>query len=172
MRPQPGACGRHCGILNANGRVVMRCDLMQGRIAVPAAIAAVQSESDAACTAAWLDVIVTHLQAEHRARAAARQRDDDVDLAAAGAAIGAFMVLAGGVAQIDDVVVMRAAGEIDGAHGVGREGHVAAAGGLAGLARGLQHLLDARRVWRGVERLGSVFSRVFSRVLRRRGATS
>ncbi len=91
------------------------------------AITAVQLEADAARAGSRQDAVIAGLIAEHRAHAAVRQRHNDVELAAACAAMRGRVIMALGVVVIDDVVVAAVAGEIEGAYAVGRKGDAAAA---------------------------------------------
>ena len=68
------------------------------------AIAAVQREANSARAISWQDLVLAHMLTEDEARAAARVRDQDVKVAAAGAAIDSLPIPAGCVTQIDDVV--------------------------------------------------------------------
>jgi len=122
------------------------------RVAVSAAIAAVQREADRSRTFPRQDFIVAHPLLEHGARVAAGKRHEDVEFAPAAAAKNRLAILALGVAQIENVIVAAVAGEIECAHGVGREGYVAAARGPACIAGVLQHALDALRPAARIER--------------------
>src|SRR5262249_44357470 len=99
--------------------------LVAGRIAVSAAVAAVQLEADGArarfCAFAGPNLVAADAVTEAVAEIAVRQRHDDIEIAAAGAAERRLVAVAFGVLQADDIVRLAVAGEVDRAHGVRRE---------------------------------------------------
>src|SRR5215471_21005814 len=112
------------------------------------------TEANSARAISWQDLVLAHMLTEDEARAAARVRDQDVKVAAAGAAIDSLPIPAGCVAQIDDVVDVAGASQVESSDGIGCELYFPAALGFAFVARLLEHFLHARGIDFGIERLG------------------
>src|SRR6266705_5105109 len=74
-------------------------------IAVAAAISAMQRETDGAGALPRQDFVAADMAIEHAANPTVRQRHQNLQAAAAGAAIGRLAVGAFGVAEVHDVVV-------------------------------------------------------------------
>src|SRR5215470_15980356 len=105
-----------------------RLFLDAGRRSVSAAITAMQLKTDPArharsCDGIGMDFVAPDIAVEHAAHLAVRQRHEDVEDAAAGAAGDRFMVGALGPGEAHDVIVTAVAGEVELAHGILREGH-------------------------------------------------
>lgn len=111
-------------------------------------------EANSARAISWQDLVLAHMLTEDEAGAAARVRDQDVKVAAAGAAIDSLPIPAGCVAQIDDVVGVAGASQVERSDGIGCELYFPAALGFAFVARLLEHFLHARGIDFGIERLG------------------
>src|SRR5262249_15762124 len=114
------------------------------RIAMSAAVAAMQCKANGARAFSGKNFVVSYLLLEYQSRTPDRKRRDNAELATARATVRPFSAGALRVAEVEDVIVAGGSRQVDRADGIGGKLHLGAALRLALVAGALQDLFGRR----------------------------